>query len=178
MPLNGDREHRPVPELITGLAARVRDGRIRLPRFQREFVWSRAQVLDLLDSIARNYPIGSLLLWQSPLSLASEHSIAGLAVGSYLGGENTSYLLDGCQRLSTICGALYWEPSGDPHSYWNLVYDLAEERFLHRDDLDDPPAHQMPLRCLAEPSDFFERAMRLPEPQRGNARRLFNRFAK
>jgi hypothetical protein len=47
------REHRPVPEKITDLAVRVADGRIRLPKFQRGFVWSRQQVLDLLDSIAR-----------------------------------------------------------------------------------------------------------------------------
>jgi uncharacterized protein with ParB-like and HNH nuclease domain len=102
-----EREHRPVPEKITDLAARVVDGRIRLPKFQREFVWSRQQVLDLLDSIARNYPIGSFLLWNSDsASLASDQNVAGLAVEPPEDGENTAYLLDGCQRLSTICGAL------------------------------------------------------------------------
>src|ERR1700730_16030076 len=107
------REHRPLPEKITDLAANVLNGTIRLPKFQREFVWSRQQVLDLLDSIARNYPIGSLLLWKSSFNLASDRSIAGLQVESYDGSEDTTYLLDGCQRLSTICGALYWEPEGD-----------------------------------------------------------------
>jgi len=58
-------------------------------------------------------------------------------------GEETAYLLDGCQRLSTICGALHWEPNGDPESFWNLVYDLEDERFLHRHDLADPPASQV-----------------------------------
>lgn len=160
------------------MAARVREGRIRLPRFQREFVWTKEQVLDLLDSIARNYPIGSLLLWQSPLDLASERNIAGLDVDTYQGRDDTIYLLDGCQRLSTICGAFYWEPKGDPRSHWNLVYDLAEERFLHREDLEDPPAHQVPLRFLPEPSDFFERIKDLPTEQYENAKLLFNRFTK
>ncbi len=34
----------------------------RIPRFQRDFVWTTGQVKLLIDSIARNYPIGSLLL--------------------------------------------------------------------------------------------------------------------
>ncbi|WP_169744458.1 GmrSD restriction endonuclease domain-containing protein [Spirillospora albida] len=129
-------------------------------------------------SIARNYPIGSLLLWRSPLDLASERSIAGLDVDVYEGKDEPAYLLDGCQRLSTICGALYWEPHGDPESYWNLVYDLQEERFLHRHDLDDAPKHQIPLRFLVEPSDFFQRVMELPREQQERARVLFNRFTK
>ena len=63
------REHRPLPEKITDLAVDVLDGTIRLPKFQRDFVWTRQQVLDLLDSIARGYPIGSFLLWKSTVNL-------------------------------------------------------------------------------------------------------------
>ena len=171
------REHRPVPELITKLAGRVHEGRIRLPKFQREFVWTREQLLDLLDSIARSYPIGSLLLWQSPLDLASERNIAGLEVKTFEGSDETIYLLDGCQRLSTICGAFYWTPDGDPDSYWNLVYDLEEGCFRHRRDLNDPPVHQIPLRLLVRPSDFFERLRGLPDKQYDNAKVLFDRFS-
>lgn len=170
------REHRPVSEKITGLAADVLDGTIRLPKFQRGFVWTRQQVLDLLDSIARGYPIGSLLLWRSSFNLASESSIAGLAVETPDDGEETAYLLDGCQRLSTICGALHWEPNGDPESFWNLVYDLEEERFLHRHDLADPPATQVPLRLLDTPSTYFPRLNRLSEELQVRARTLFERI--
>jgi hypothetical protein len=172
------REHRPIPELITSLAGKVVDGQIQLPRFQRDFVWSRQQVLDLLDSIARSYPIGSFLLWKSDdsASLASDQTIAGLRVEDADDGEEAAYLLDGCQRLSTICGALYWQPNGDPGSFWNLAYDLELERFLHRRDLDDPPANQIPLRLLAEPSDFFNRIKDLPDLLHERAAALFNRF--
>ncbi|GAA4603822.1 DUF262 domain-containing protein [Actinoallomurus liliacearum] len=118
------------------------------------------------------------MLWQSPLELASERNIADLEVETFDRGDDTLYLLDGCQRLSTICGALFWEPNDDPRSYWNLVYDLAEERFLHREDLDDPPPHQVPLRLLPEPSDFFERVRDLPKDQYNKAKVLFERFTK
>ena len=161
-----------------GLAERVRKGLIRLPKFQREFVWSKQQVLDLLDSIAKNYPIGSLLLWKSPLDLAGEQNIAGLQVDAHEDQDDTVYVLDGCQRLSTICGALYWRPEGDPKSYWNLVYDLEQERFKHRTDLEDPPLHEMPLRLLTNPARFFRRLQGAPEHWYERAETLFNRFTR
>ena len=170
------REHRPLPEKITDLAANVLDGTIRLPKFQRDFVWTRQQVLDLLDSIARGYPIGSFLLWKSAVNLASETSIAGLAVETPDDGEETAYLLDGCQRLSTICGALHWEPNGDPESFWNLVYGLEDERFLHRHDLADPPASQVPLRLLDTPAVYFPRLNDLSPELQMRARTLFERI--
>lgn len=169
------REHRPAPERIAGLAAQVRDGDIRLPKFQRGFVWSKSQVLDLLDSIARGYPIGSLLLWRSSVKLASDQKIAGLDIPPQEDDE-TTYLLDGCQRLTTVCGALYWEPDADPESFWNIVYDLENEKFRHRTDLADPPAHEVPLRFLAEPATFFEHTTRLPPPLYERAKTLFNAF--
>lgn len=170
------REHRPLPEKITDLAAGVLDGTIRLPKFQRDFVWTRQQVLDLLDSIARGYPIGSFLLWKSSFDLASESTIAGLAVEVPDGTEETVYLLDGCQRLSTICGALHWSGKGDPESFWNLVYDLEHERFLHRHDLAEPPASQVPLRLLDTPSKYFRRLNALPKELQERADTLFERI--
>jgi hypothetical protein len=174
-----DREHRPIPEKITSLANRVLDGEIRLPRFQREFVWTQRQVLDLLDSIARGYPIGSFLLWSSDsVRLASDESIAGLDVPPAEDGYETDYLLDGCQRLSTICGALHWQPAPgtDPQSYWNLVYDLNEERFRHREDLAKPPEHEIPLRLLSDMSGLIDYVAELPQPLRERAKQLFGRF--
>ncbi|MGH3901368.1 MAG: hypothetical protein ACRDTA_24575 [Pseudonocardiaceae bacterium] len=42
-----------VPRL-EALAHRVLTGDVILPKFQRQFVWSRQQTLDLLDSVSRN----------------------------------------------------------------------------------------------------------------------------
>lgn len=173
------REHRPVTENIFDLAKQVIRGQIRLPKFQRGFVWSREQVLDLLDSIARDYPIGSFLIWDSgDIQLASEDTIAGLPVAKQEDGQVVGYLIDGRQRLSTIAGALYWNAQGDPASDWNLVYDLEQERFLHRTDFGDPPAHEFPLRALPDTSAFVNRFMLVPEPLRDRATALLGRFQK
>lgn len=74
------KDPQPSVDRIDELARRVFNGDILLPKFQREFVWSREQVLNLLDSVARNYPIGSILLWQSRQELRSENRIADLEI--------------------------------------------------------------------------------------------------
>ena len=74
------KDPQPSVDRIDELARRVLTGDILLPKFQREFVWKRQQTLDLLDSVAQNYPIGSLLLWQSRQELRSENCIADLEI--------------------------------------------------------------------------------------------------
>lgn len=41
-------------------------GKIGLPDLQRPFVWKNDKVRDLLDSMLRGYPIGYIMLWESP----------------------------------------------------------------------------------------------------------------
>lgn len=170
------RDPTPSVERISQLAGRVLTGDILLPRFQRDFVWPRDKVLGLLDSIALNYPIGSVLLWQSRQELASERTIAGLEIAATKPDYPVNYLLDGQQRLSTVCGALYW--NGDqPDSLWNIAYDLNARQFLHLHTLDDPPLSQVPTRYLAEPATFFKRVTALDNAElRERAEALFNRF--
>lgn len=169
------KDPKPAAERIVQLAQRVLTGDILLPRFQRSFVWNRKQMLDLLDSVARNYPIGSMLLWQSRQELANERSIAGLDVAASKPDYPVNYLLDGQQRLSTICGALHWIP-GEPSSVWNIAYDLKAQKFLHLDTVDEPALHVVPLRYLSTASTYFSRLTGL-EPDLGiRAKELFDRF--
>jgi hypothetical protein len=136
------RDPQPSVDRIDELARRILTGDILLRKFQRSFVWDKKQIRDLLDSILKNYPIGSVLLWQSRQELISESTIAGLKANLPRHDYPVNYLLDGQQRLSTICGALYWS-GDDPKSQWNIVYDLREGKFYHLDTLDDPPLNQI-----------------------------------
>ena len=43
----------------------IENGRIRLPPFQREFVWGIGKVIDLMDSIYKGFPIGSFFYWKA-----------------------------------------------------------------------------------------------------------------
>src|SRR5450759_4075294 len=129
------RDPKPTPERILQLASRVLEGDIILPEFQRPFVWKPRQVLELMDSVYRNYPIGSLLVWESNQKLASKRSIADLEVAERSEKYPVNYLLDGQQRLSAICGVIHWTP-GNPKSVWNVVFDLKTGRFSHTDQVD------------------------------------------
>jgi len=176
------KDPQPSVDRIDELARRVLAGDILLPQFQREFIWKRQQVLDLLDSIAQNYPIGSLLLWQSRQELRSENCIADLKIVLPKPDYPVNYLLDGQQRLSSICGALYWNGSA-PNSVWNIAYDLRKQEFLHLDTLDDPPQHQVRMNKLSDGAIFYKFYATLDSlsaPDKGtlkaNADALFNRF--
>lgn len=150
----------PKPEVLRleELAIMVRTGDIKLPRFQRSFVWKKSDMLKLLDSIYKGYPIGSLLLWNSSQRLTSERDIAGLRVQAESSGfYPTNYLLDGQQRLTTICGALFWEDDFLA-SIWRIAFDLESEQFFHPKE--DLTVSQFPLNKLIRTSEFIRQCMK------------------
>jgi hypothetical protein len=173
------KDPQPSVDRIDDLARRILVGDILLPKFQRAFVWEKKQILRLLDSVNRGYPIGSVLLWQSRQELRSENSLADLEIRLPKPDYPVNYLLDGQQRLSTICGALYWHGK-DPESSWNIAYDLRKESFFHLGSLDDPPLHQVRMNKLPDASAFFGHVANIATEDRDQLReranRLFNRF--
>jgi hypothetical protein len=170
------KDPKPTSERVQQLASRVLMGDIVLPEFQRPFVWKRKQILELLDSIFRNYPIGSMLVWESKQELSSKRSIADLEVAERSDAYPVNYLLDGQQRLSTVCGVLNWKP-GNPKSVWNAIFDLKTQKFAHIEHADELPLHQVPLRRLSDPSAYYRRLAPLEdEALSARADLLFNRF--
>lgn len=171
------RDPKPTPERILQLANRVLTGDIVLPEFQRPFVWKRRQILELMDSIFRNYPIGSLLVWESKQELASKRTIADLEVAERSETYPVNYLLDGQQRLSAVCGAIFWTPNNNPRSVWNVIFDLRASKFYHSEQLDGHPAHQIPLRRLANAPEFYKYLTPIDDEElRNRADLLFTRF--
>jgi hypothetical protein len=148
-----------IEELVTG----VKNGDIRLPKFQRPFVWKRKEILKLLDSIYKGYPIGSILLWYTSEKLASERTIADLEISSVREIYPTNYLLDGQQRLSSLCGALYWN-GADANSIWNVSFDLEKEEFIHPKE--EYKIEYFPLNKLLNTSDFINQCKTFEAHQR------------
>ena len=52
------------PLTIKQTLARIEERGYVLPAIQREFVWKPEQVINLLDSLMRGYPVGSFLFWR------------------------------------------------------------------------------------------------------------------
>ncbi len=95
---------------LPSLLLRIMTGRISAAMFQRQFVWDDTQRLELLDSVARQRPIGALFLWVTPLS---QHDLATydmLGPVRVLRREKNppypEYLVDGLQRATTLYAAL------------------------------------------------------------------------
>jgi uncharacterized protein with ParB-like and HNH nuclease domain len=93
------------------LLRRVKSSLYAIPQFQRDFVWTESQVRLLIDSFARNYPIGSLLV----LARTSENQLQSRSVEALIENDNPDsidsnedtgqevhYVLDGQQRLTSI----------------------------------------------------------------------------
>ncbi|RLI97242.1 MAG: hypothetical protein DRO96_01060 [Candidatus Aenigmatarchaeota archaeon] len=67
-----------------------------LPEFQRDFVWNEDDVKKFMQSLYKNYPTGSLLIWKTktPPKLRGEHKVSD--------NVYTRVLLDGQQRMTTL----------------------------------------------------------------------------
>src|SRR5213594_1114876 len=53
------------PLKIKDIVSELSRGGIRIPEIQRSYVWRRSQIAKLLDSIYRDFPTGSILLWDT-----------------------------------------------------------------------------------------------------------------
>ena len=130
-------------ELISTLISGINKGEIKIPKFQRKFVWKDDQALDLLDSLANNYPVGSLLLWRTKEKLLAERNIGEFSLPSTDDMDPTDYVLDGQQRLTVIYSCL---GASESDGGFAVLYDLDSQKFLRLTD--SPKLHQFPLRKI------------------------------
>lgn len=88
---------------IDAIVQRVRTGRLALPDFQRDFVWNPSRVVELIDSVSRQWPIGSLLLLSGPQPFATRSIDSGPTVSD---NDLDLYILDGQQRVTSLFHAV------------------------------------------------------------------------
>lgn len=105
MPLSQGRLATETPT-FADLIAEIKRGSIKIPQFQRKFVWKEPQALKLLDSIANNYPVGSLLMWKTNVKLATERNIGNFKLPKTDDMSPTDYVLDGQQRITVVYASL------------------------------------------------------------------------
>lgn len=84
------------------LMTQIKNGYIKIPDFQRDFVWERTQIIDLLDSIYKHYPIGSFLFWESNDKICTYKNIGNIELKPAPEGHPINYVLDGQQRITSL----------------------------------------------------------------------------
>ena len=94
-----------VPSKVGDLVHDVMTGRIGLPDLQRPFVWRDNKVRELLDSMIKGYPIGYIMLWESPNDYETKKNSIGSNAKTY--DEPKELVIDGQQRLTALVAAMY-----------------------------------------------------------------------
>src|ERR1700749_397399 len=81
-------------------------GELRLPEIQRHYVWKATRVRDLLDSLYRGYPSGSILMWETDEPVPTRDFAIAQETTAFAGRK---LLLDGQQRLTSLTAVLNGE---------------------------------------------------------------------
>lgn len=102
-----------IPSKVEDLVKGVRNGRIGLPDLQRPFVWKDNKVRELFDSMLKGYPIGYIMLWESPADYENKKSTIGSNAKTY--ETPKELVIDGQQRLTALVAAMFAVKVKDKH---------------------------------------------------------------
>jgi len=80
----------------------IDQGQIKLPMFQRDFVWDKEQSARLVDSILKGFPIGTFIFWRTREELRSYKNIGNHKLPETPEGDYAQYVLDGQQRITSL----------------------------------------------------------------------------
>ena len=104
-------------------------GSIALPEFQRGYVWNRDQVRNLMTSLYREHPVGSLLVWKTNTEQVIDQSRGD----GQLSAGTVELLLDGQQRITSLYGIIRGKApkffDGNTQSFIGLYFNLDTEVF-------------------------------------------------
>ena len=89
---------------ISTILEKIDEHQLFVPAFQREYVWKRDDAKQLIDSLIKEYPTGTMLTWETaqPPELKGSHKYSASQGAVKL-------LLDGQQRVTTLYMLIHGE---------------------------------------------------------------------
>lgn len=84
------------------LISDIEQGYLKVPKFQRDFVWQADQAASLIDSVLKGYPIGTFILWKTREELRHYKEIGQAKLREVPKGDVVTYVLDGQQRITAL----------------------------------------------------------------------------
>jgi uncharacterized protein with ParB-like and HNH nuclease domain len=178
------------PELSTGaekidkIISRINSGDIKIPAFQRAYVWKQNQILDLLDSIVKNYPIGSVLLWSTVEHLNHTRNIAGYKIPDNTEEYPVNYVLDGQQRISSIYATFSDKTEQDTESskynpnlnIFEIYYNFTTKSFLPKSEVVTNSSDTIYLRDFLNGVKLIDSFQTLDSQFHNDAKELYSKF--
>jgi len=163
----------PSIQYLQQLLETVRNGTVRVPRFQRPFIWQEDRQLELMRSIREGIPIGSVMIWRTTdAPVAYYERLGNFPISSKKGTRPQQYILDGVQRVCTLYGALTpWrslpEISNnfeDENDYTNKIiyFSFSDNDFVFG-DANQPGQDLMPLSVVFDSLELIDFQRQLME---------------
>lgn len=107
---------------IRKIIDKITSGEIRIPSFQRGFVWEENDVAFFMDSLFKGFPIGAVLLWRTKEKLLIERDLGHFTLPDPAKDYPIDYVLDGQQRLTSIFSVFQTELKAKEDSNWQDIY--------------------------------------------------------
>lgn len=120
------KQPKPIGRQYGDIVSNINKGIYQIPKFQRDFVWSKDQTAKLIDSLLKGFPIGSFILWKTNERLKSLKKIGGVVLNEIKDGDYVYYILDGQQRITSLYLALEGISIGEQH-YKEIYIDLNKD---------------------------------------------------
>lgn len=161
-------EHQSIREILDA----VYRGQIRIPAFQRGFVWESDRVAFLIDSIYKGYPFGSLLFWRTNEPLNTERQLGPFKLPEPNADFPIDYVLDGQQRITSIFGVFQTElqRQNNEDDKWKDIYfdlsvegDVQESQFVALSNNEVNESIHFPLNCLFDTTEYRKRTRKMDD---------------
>ena len=156
---------------IRDVITKINDGNIRIPSFQRDFVWEPDEIAYFMDSIYKNFPFGSIQLWRTKIPLRFEKQFGPFKLFDRDPDYPIDYVLDGQQRLTSLFGVFQTDLKLDAYSYnpFKLYFILNNNGPLNSSSFTPLPSENyddneyFPVNCLFETKSYREATKNLSE---------------
>lgn len=130
----------PIETLLTW----IKSDEIAIPEIQRPFVWDATKVRDLLDSLAKGFPVGYMIVWRNPdVKLKDGTTSTGKKI-----------LIDGQQRMTALMAALLGREVTDK-DYARIRIRIAFHPLERKFEVTNP-AIQKNVAWIADVSELFK----------------------
>ena len=139
---------------ISKVVDRISSGDIRIPAFQRDFVWEPDQVAFLLDSIYKEFPIGTIILWKTDKRLTTEKNLGYFELPEPRKDYPVNYVLDGQQRLTSLFSVFQTTLTPETNEWVDIYFDLdtnesvQESSFLALEDSEIDSDRHFPVKTF------------------------------
>lgn len=116
--MTGTQGERVLMARISELLYEADNGRLRMPEFQRGWVWKKKNVRELFESLYREFPIGSIIIW--PIKCED--------------GQLVKSVIDGQQRLTAMYSVIRgvkppWFRSAVDATLDDLMFNVETQEF-------------------------------------------------